>query len=128
MWLQQNVSGLSKANAYDRARKEFYYLRLQEDTERRVAKEEALYTGAQFGPSAMDIGRQLEDQEYERWKVWAQKQVEEQQQRQAAMYTGTDTGDMADAEPAEEIAALEEISNSIPAQGQTAEGGATVRP
>ncbi|KAL9099626.1 MAG: hypothetical protein Q9163_004901 [Psora crenata] len=117
IWLQQNVPGISKAGAYDRARKEFYDLRLQEDTERRVAKEEALHTGAHFGPSAMEIGIRLEDQEYERWKIWAQKQVEVLQQRQAAMYTGSDTGEIADAEPVEEMAALERIPGSTPAQG-----------
>ena len=110
MWLQHNVPDITKAGAYDRARKEFYKLRLLEDTERRVAREEALHMGAQFGPSAMEIGMKLENEEYERWKVWAQKQVALQQQKQAALYTGTDSGDS----PADEVATPEESSESIP--------------
>ena len=110
MWLQRNIPNITKARAYDQARKEFYKLRLVEDTERRVAREEALHVGARFGPSAMEIGMQLENEEYERWKVWAEKQVELQQQRQAALYSGTDSRDS----PAEELAAPEESLESIP--------------
>lgn len=128
LWLQHNEPTLSKAEAYDKARKEFYKFRLLEDTERRVAREEALYTGAQFGPSAMEIGMKLEDAEYERWKVWAGKQVEIAKQKQAAMYTGTDTGDLSKADDADIEGAMEEVSSSIPAQGQSAAGGAIARP
>lgn len=32
----------------------------------------------------------LEDREFENWKVWAKKEVELLQQRQAAMYTAFD--------------------------------------
>ena len=128
LWLRQNEPTLSKAEIYDKARKEFYKIRLLEDTERRVAREEALYTGAQFGPSAMEIGMKLEDAEYERWKVWAEKQVELAEQKQAAMYTGTDTGDLSEANTAELEGAMEGVSSSIPAQGQSAAGGAIARP
>lgn len=96
-----------------------------EDTERRVAKEEALHTGAQFGPSAMQIGMQLENEEYDRWRTWAAKEAEVAQQRRAAMYTGTQTGDTSEAEPGEEVAALEEISDSISAE--PAAGGSVVQ-
>ncbi len=128
LWLLQNIPDISRAQAYDIARKEFYDLRLQEDVERRVAKEEAMSTGAYFGPSQLEIGMELENKEFERWKVWAQKQVEFQQQQQAAMYTGgtTDNEDAApDADPTVEEAAIEEVSDQIPAQGQSALGGAT---
>lgn len=128
LWLQNNEPTISKTEAYDKARKEFYKIRLLEDTERRVAREEALYTGAQFGPSATEIGMELEDAEFERWKVWAEKQVEMLQQKQAAMYTGTDTGDSSEADSGELEGAMEEVSSSIPAQGQSAAGGALARP
>ena len=113
------------------ARKEFYDLRLQEDTERRVAKEEAMSTGAYFGPSQIEIGMELENKEFERWKQWAQKQVELQQQGSAAIYSGgsVDNEDAApDADPAVEEAAIEEVSDKIPARGQSALGGATFTP
>lgn len=128
LWLLHNVPNISKAQAYDMARKEFYDLRLQEDVERRVAREEAMSTGAYFGPSQLEIGMELENKEFERWKRWAQKQVEFQQQTSAAMYSGgtTDNEDAAvDADQAVEEAAIEEVSDQIPAQGQTALGGAT---
>lgn len=129
LWLQNNSPGISKAGAYDQARKEFYDLRLQQDTERRVAREEALATGGYFGRSAMDIGMELEDKEYERWKVWAEKQVELANQRQAAMYTGFEGVETEpEIESAELEAGLEEISGSIPAQGVSALGGAIARP
>ena len=119
----RNEPGITKAEAYDRARREFYDERLQEDTERRVAKEEAMYTGAQFGPSTMEIGMKLEDEEYARWRTWAEKEAEALEQKRAAMYTGTNSGDIADAEPEEAVAALEEMSDkplSQAAAGSTA--------
>lgn len=128
LWLQYNVPNISRAQAYDMARKEFYDLRLQEDIERRVAKEEAMSTGAYFGPSQIEIGMELENKEFERWKQWAQKQVELQQQTSAAMYSGgsIDNEDAAlDADPAVEEAAVEVVSEQIPAKGQSALGGAT---
>jgi len=89
---------------------------LQQDTERRVAREEALATGGYFGKSAMDIGMELEDKEYENWKKWAEKQVELANQRQAAMYTGVDDSDTAiEVETQELKASLEELSHPIPA-------------
>ena len=120
---------MTRPEAYDTARKEFYHLRLQQDIERRVAREEALATGAQFGKSVNEIATKLEDQEFERWKKWATKESEGLKQKQAAMYTGFDNDEMALDTDSEEMGlALEEISDSIPAQGQTAMGGAIVRP
>ena len=128
LWLQHNVRDITPAQAYDQARKEFYDLRLQEDVERRIAKEEALSTGAQFGKSTLDIGMELEDKEFEKWKEWAAKEVQLQEQRQAAMYTGVEEGAIDDASEGEFDAALEEVSDQIPAQGQSALGGAMMRP
>ena len=133
LWLQYNVLGITPAQAYDQARKEFYDLRLQEEVERRVAKEEAMSTGAYFGKSALEIGMELEDKEYEKWKVWATDEASMAQQNQAAMYTGSAEGGMggeiaADSNPAEYEAALEEVSHQVPAQGQSASDGAMIRP
>lgn len=123
------MPGITSAQAYDRARKEFYDLRLQEDVERRVAKEEAMSTGAHFGKSTLDIGMELEDKEYERWKAWALGEVALAEQRQAAMYTGNvEGGEMENLNPAEYESAVEEVSDQIPAQGQSALGGAMIRP
>lgn len=129
LWLRHNVDGITPAQAYDQARKEFYDLRLQEEVERRVAKEEAISTGAYFGPSVLDIGMQLEDKEYENWKAWAQKEVEMLEQRNAAMYTGgVQTEAAMDADEGEYEAAHEEVSDQVPAQRQSALGGAMVHP
>lgn len=75
---------MTKAAAYDIARREFYNLRLQEDVERRVAQEEAQATGAYFGMSANNVGMELENQEFDRWRVWAEKEAQIQDQRAAA--------------------------------------------
>lgn len=75
---------MTKSAAYDIARREFYRLRLQEDIERRVAAEEAEATGAVFGPTRLEIGMDLENKEYERWKEWAKLQVQLSDQRMAA--------------------------------------------
>ena len=65
-------------------------MRLQEDVERRVAKEEAMSTGAYFGKTTLQIGMELEDKVYEEWKTWAMKRVLEIEQQRAAMYTGVE--------------------------------------
>ena len=69
-WLMANES-LSQVQAYDKARKEFYDLRMQEDIERRIAMEEAKATGATFGKSYIDIGVELEAKALEDWKAKA---------------------------------------------------------
>ena len=129
MWLLKNVHNMKKASAYDQARKEFYKLRLHEDVRRRVAKEEALATGAYFHKSALEVGMEIEDKQYEEWKKWAIKQTKETEQRQNAMYTGQDNQSM-DLSPddPETEAGLEEISDILPAQGQSALGGAQAIP
>jgi len=129
IWLMENIPKMSKAGAYDQARREFYEERLQEDVERRVAKEEALATGAYFGKSMLEVGMELESREYERWREWATQQVIEAKQRQASMYTSVDSASAAiSADDPETIAGLEEFGESIPAQGQESLGGMPVRP
>lgn len=65
--------------AYDQVRREFYRLRQEEQIERRIAEEEARYVGAYFGKTRNEIGMQLEDNEFENWKIWAGKQNQEAQ-------------------------------------------------
>ncbi|PGH07865.1 37S ribosomal protein S25, mitochondrial [Blastomyces parvus] len=88
LYLLNNVPDMTKGAAYDIARREFYQLRLQEDVERRVAQEEALATGAYFGPDMHTVGMELENQEYEKWKVWAESENQAMEQRLAA-FTGS---------------------------------------
>lgn len=70
--------------AYDQARREFYRLRQLEEVERRIAVEEARYVGAYFGKTRTDVGLQLEDAEYEKWKVWAEKETADREARAQA--------------------------------------------
>lgn len=93
------MPNLSKSAAYDKARREFYRLRLQEDIERRVAAEEAQATGATFGPSVLEIGMGLEDAHYNRWKEWATAAA------QMAGSKGTGVSDAPDAQGPEELLA-----------------------
>ena len=90
LWLLQNVEGMTKARAYDIARQEFYDLRYQEEVERRVAKEEALATGAYFGMSHLEVGTLLEDKWYEEWKDWAKRETLTAQQGNKPSYAGPD--------------------------------------
>lgn len=85
LWLLNNVFGMTKSAAYDIARREFYQLRLREDIERRVAAEEAEATGAVFGPTQLEVGMKLENQEFERWKVWARDEAQILDAKHAAM-------------------------------------------
>jgi len=71
LWLMHNQPGLTRDQAYDEVRKEFYRLRHEEEVESRVAVEEARVVGAYFGKTRLEIGMALEDKEYERWKRWA---------------------------------------------------------
>lgn len=88
LWLMgQNMS---KAQAYDVARKEFYALRHEEEIERRVAKEEAMWVGAYFGKGPVEVGMQLEDKTYEKWKAWAEKEVAAINLLRDAAYTSGD--------------------------------------
>ncbi|CAK7215899.1 mitochondrial ribosomal small subunit component [Sporothrix bragantina] len=64
-------SGLTKDQAYDVARREFYKLRHLEEVEQRVAQEEARMVGAYFDKSPLQIGMELENKSYENWKEWA---------------------------------------------------------
>jgi small subunit ribosomal protein S23 len=86
-----NEGGLSKNEAYDIARKEFYALRHEEEVERQVAREEALWVGATFGKSPLEIGMELEDKIYEGWKQWAVEEIQAIERARDAAYTGIGT-------------------------------------
>ncbi|KAL1898914.1 mitochondrial ribosomal small subunit component [Sporothrix stenoceras] len=73
MWLM-HAGGMTKEQAYDSARREFYALRHKEDVERRVAQEEARMVGAYFGVTAIQANMREEDKAYEWWKEWAARQ------------------------------------------------------
>ena len=90
LWLMHKV-GMTNSQAYDKARKEFYALRLEEEIERRVAREEAMWVGAYFGKGALDVGMELEDKTYEEWKEWAAKEVEAMERQRDGAYTGIGT-------------------------------------
>ncbi len=120
---------MTPARAYDQARKEFYEIRLQQDIERRVAREEAMATGAYFGKTTLQVGMELEDKIFEEWKAWASAEVIQQEQRRAAMYTGIDSETAALPEGEQEMeATLGEVDSTIPTRGQEARGGAVFVP
>ncbi|KAK5080072.1 mitochondrial ribosomal small subunit component [Exophiala xenobiotica] len=82
--LLQTVPDITTDQAYDIARREFYTLRRQEATRRRIAKEEALHMGAQPERSILHWSMQIENKHYNDWEQWSKSQVMEQIQRSAA--------------------------------------------
>lgn len=90
MYLMDNVPGITEDIAYDQVRKEFYKLRQEEEIERRIAQEEARMVGSYFGQSFQQVGMKLEDQQFERWKRWATREIEKIQGEQTAAYSSFD--------------------------------------
>ncbi|KAJ8107521.1 hypothetical protein OPT61_g8804 [Boeremia exigua] len=110
MWLMRHER-LSKAAAYDQARREFYHHRHLAEVRVRVAREEALHVGAYFGKGPVDVGMELEDRAWENWKAWAAQQIEAEQSMRAQMFSGPqneDAGvsDLSDAEYDNAVAEL----------------------
>ena len=117
MWLMDTVQDMTAEKAYDQARREFYEERLKEDVERRIAKEEAMATGAYFGKSMLEIGMELEDKEYERWRAWAKKEITEMKQKRAALYTGSEAVPVAMVEDEEDtLDSLVDLEEDHPAE------------
>ena len=87
MWLIKHQK-LSKASAYDQARREFYHHRHLAEIRTRIAKEEAMHVGAYFGKGPIEVGMELEDKAWENWKAWANQQIEEEQSMRAQMFSG----------------------------------------
>ncbi|KAI4960001.1 mitochondrial ribosomal small subunit component [Alternaria arbusti] len=127
MWLMKHAS-LSKATAYDLARREFYQHRHLSEIRSRIAKEEALHVGAYFGKGPLEIGMELEDRTWENWKAWAAQQIEDEQSMRAQMFSGQQDeglGDAAEMSTAEYDEAVQEIQPSAPnnPQGMRPMGG-----
>ena len=78
---------MTKQEAYDKARHEFYKLRQLEQMERRIAVEEARMVGGYFGKDLLHVGMQLEDKKYEAWKKWAATEIARQESTRASQYT-----------------------------------------
>ena len=101
---------LSKASAYDAARREFYAHRHLSEIRSRIAKEEAQHVGAYFGKGPLAIGMELEDRSWESWKRWATAQIEDEQAMRAQMFSGQqDEGEGADMSASEYDSAVAEL-------------------
>jgi small subunit ribosomal protein S23 len=111
MWLMK-YKALSKASAYDAARREFYAHRHLSEIRSRIAKEEAQHVGAYFGKGPLEIGMELEDRSWESWKRWANVQIEDEQAMRAQLFSGQQDegqgGDMSAAEYDSAVAELED--------------------
>lgn len=118
---------LSEPAAYDQARKELYRIRHAREIEQRVAREEALSTGAYFGLGPLQTGMKIEDGMYEQWREWAQKEIQAQKALAVSAYTGGEEVEGLEVEGGEG-SALDEVAGSVPGtkSGQTALGGAAV--
>lgn len=82
MWLMENGQ-MSETDAYDKARREFYAIRMEEDIERRIAKEEALHVGAYFGKGALEVSFELEQKQMDKWKEDAAAELQLRKSRAA---------------------------------------------
>jgi small subunit ribosomal protein S23 len=120
---------LSKASAYDLARKEFYSQRHLSEIRARIAKEEAQHVGAYFGKGPLEIGMALEDKSWESWKAWATVQIEDEQATRAQMFSGAQDGEGEGVElnAGEEDVALEALAGTTsqpkPSQPRVGQGG-----
>jgi small subunit ribosomal protein S23 len=123
------TTGVPSATAYNIALKEFAAYRHALETSTRVAREEALATGAFFGAGPLEIGMKLEDQQYESWRKWAEKEIEAAKQLQGSAYTGQETEGVEESQGLIEEA-VEEVAADVPQtkRGQEAKGGAAVHP
>ena len=70
--------------AYDQARLEFYRLRIRQDTQAKIAAEEAVMYGAVFGKSFIEKGVEKEQAYIEKWKVEALEATKAKQARNAS--------------------------------------------
>jgi small subunit ribosomal protein S23 len=115
---------ISKAEAYDQARREFYKHRHLDEIRNRIAKEEAMHVGAYFAKGPLEVGVELEDKAWESWKAWANQQIEEEASMRAQMFSGPQNEDagVSDLSAAEyENAILESDAQPAIAPGQAAQ-------
>ncbi len=115
MWLMR-VQRLSKAAAYDQARREFYHHRHLAEVRIRIAKEEAMHVGAYFGKGPVEVGMELEDKAWENWKTWANQQIEAEQSMRAQIFSGPQNEDagVSDLSDAEYDNAVSELAPATP--------------
>jgi small subunit ribosomal protein S23 len=121
-------ASLSKASAYDTARREFYKHRHLSEIRSRIAKEEAQHVGAYFGKGPLEVGMELEDRAWEGWKTWATSQIEDEQAMRAQMMSGQQdetVGAGAEMTQPEYDNAVQEVQPQVPnnPQGQAPLGG-----
>lgn len=90
------LTQLSKDQAYDIARKEFYAIRQQEQITRRIAIEEARMVGGYFGKSRLEVGMELEDQMYDRWRNWAETQILKAESERGSAYSSYGSAEAAE--------------------------------
>ncbi|GCE98435.1 mitochondrial ribosomal small subunit component [Zygosaccharomyces mellis] len=76
IYLLQKNPELGMIGAYDKARFEFYRLRMQEEIEQQVAQEEAEMFGSVFSSSALDYGVEQEQRVIDVWKKKALEETE----------------------------------------------------
>ena len=110
LWMMHNIPNITREQAYDETRREFYLLRQEEEIERRIALEEARMVGAYFGKSKLQVGMGLEDEQFEKWKTWASNETTKIEAQRSSMYT-TFGDEPADAEPADHT--LDDAPKSI---------------
>ncbi len=105
---------LSKAVAYDQARREFYAHRHLSEIRARIAKEEAQHVGAYFGKGPLEIGMDLEDRTWEKWKQWATLQIENEQSMRSQLMNGQEleSEDMSDEEFGDAMAELQAVATT----------------
>lgn len=88
--------------------------------------------GSYFGLGPLEVGMQLEDQKYEEWRAWAEKEIAALKQLQGAAYTGMENEELDLGSGGEEVqqSQLDEVSESVPTSrgGKEALGGAAVHP
>ena len=84
LWLLENIPDITKAESYDIARKEFYAVRQRQQTARRIAVEEAVNMGADFGPNDFAKAMTVESKIHDEWMEWAEKQNMELDARNAS--------------------------------------------
>lgn len=96
---------MTKQQAYDIARKEFYAIRHAEEISQRMAREEAEYVGAYWGKNILEVGMELEDKVYEKWKVWANLEIAQAELQRDSAYTGIGTAndDGPETDPMDEV-------------------------
>lgn len=128
-WLMRKA-GMTEAAAYDKARKELYRTRHAREIEGRVAKEEAMAFGAFFGKGPLEVGMELENQQYVNWYEWAKKENMLAQARAESAYSGSENEENQLASKDSEQEELQRVSDQVPSSraGQTALGGAAIHP